>query len=142
MSEKLKTPWHLWVVGIITFIWNCGGAVDYFMTQTRNEGYMSAFTEAQLDYFYTLPAWYIAFWAIGVWFSLLGSILLLLRMKLALPVYLLSLLGLLVGIVYGYVLDVMPGVNAGNYIFTAAILIILLAQIWYSNLMQKRGILR
>ena len=38
---KPATPWHLWLVGVLATIWNSGGAVDYTMTQTRNESYMS-----------------------------------------------------------------------------------------------------
>ena len=42
MSETKKTPWHIWVVGIITFIWNfAGGGLDYIFTQLNTEFYMS-----------------------------------------------------------------------------------------------------
>ena len=141
MSDRVKTPWHLWVVGVVTFIWNTGGCVDFVMTQTKNEGYMSAFTPEQLDYFYSFPGWYIVFWALGVWFSLFGSALILFRTKLALPVYLVSLLGFIVGIGYTYFVDVLPGVTAFNYVFTAAIFFILLFEVWYSFAMKKKGVL-
>ena len=44
-----RAPWHLWVVGIISLLWNAMGAFDYLMSQTRNEQYMAAFTPEQLD---------------------------------------------------------------------------------------------
>ena len=50
-----STPWHLWVVGVFALLWSAMGAMDYVMTQTRNEAYMSAFTPEQLDFFYAIP---------------------------------------------------------------------------------------
>ena len=28
-----KTPWHLWVVGVLTLLWNAVGATSYTMTR-------------------------------------------------------------------------------------------------------------
>ena len=50
-----KAPWHFWVISIIAVLWNAMGALDYFMTKTRNEAYMSQFTPEQLDFLYGLP---------------------------------------------------------------------------------------
>ncbi len=46
-----STPWHLWVIGIVALVWSALGAMDYVMTQTRNEAYMSGFTPEQLSFF-------------------------------------------------------------------------------------------
>ena len=92
MSETKKTPWHIWVVGIITFIWNfAGGGLDYIFTQLNTEFYMSGYTDEQRAYYEALPAWFTAIWAISIWTSVLGSILILLRNKLAFPVFAISL---------------------------------------------------
>jgi hypothetical protein len=62
MSEEgtadgaVRTPWHLWVVGAVSLLWNAMGAFDYLMTQSRAEWYMSQFTAEQLDYFGSFPA--------------------------------------------------------------------------------------
>jgi len=32
-----NTPKHLWVVGVVSLLWNAVGAFDYFMSKTRNE---------------------------------------------------------------------------------------------------------
>ena len=42
-----KTPWHIWVVGVLALAWAGIGAIDYVMTQTRNPGYMAQFTQDQ-----------------------------------------------------------------------------------------------
>ena len=66
-SESTKAPWHLWVIGVLTLLWNAMGAFDYLMTQTQNEAYMSEFTPEQLEFFYNFPSWMVAFWALAVW---------------------------------------------------------------------------
>ena len=66
-TQATQTPRHLWIVGIVALLWNLIGAMDYIMTQTRNEAYMDQFTPEQLEFFYGFPVWLIAFWALAVW---------------------------------------------------------------------------
>ncbi len=143
-APRGRTPWHLWVVGVLAVLWNGMGAFDYFMTQTRNEGYMSQFTPAQLEYFYGFPAWVVAFWAIAVWGGVLGAILLLLRKKLAAPVLGVSFLAMVVTTIHNFVLsnglEVMGGV--GPLAFSALIFVVALLLYLYARAMKSRGVLR
>ena len=72
------TPKHLWVVGILSLLWNCFGAFDYTMTELEGTGYLQGmgFSPEEIAYFTSFPAWAVALWAIGVWSSVAGSILL------------------------------------------------------------------
>ena len=29
--QPSRTPWHLWVVGVLSLLWNCYGGYDYLM---------------------------------------------------------------------------------------------------------------
>lgn len=85
-----RTPWHLWAVGAISLLWNAFGANDYLQTQLGNLEYMEGMVtdmgvsaEAALAYFIGFPGWVHAFWALGVWSSVLGSVLLLMRLRYA-----------------------------------------------------------
>lgn len=137
------TPRHVWIVGGLSLVWNAFGAFDYTMTQTKNESYMQAFTPEQLDFFYGLPAWVVACWAIAVWGGLVGSILLLLRKKAAVWLFLASLIGMVVTAVQNFVfsngLEVMG--DAFSLIFTAMIFLISVALFLYSRAMAQRGVL-
>jgi hypothetical protein len=139
-----KASWHFWVVAIVALLWNAMGAMDYVMTETRNESYMSAFTAEQLDFFYALPVWVVAAWAIAVWGGVLGSVLLLLRKALAVPVFLVSLITMVITAIHNYGLsngmEVMG--DAFSLAFTAAIFLIALGLFLYSRAMQKRGVLK
>ena len=101
-TMKQSTPWHLWVIGAVSLLWNGFGGFDYVMTKTRNEAYLEPFNEEQLEFFFNFPLIANIGWGLGVWMSILGSILLLLRSKWAFQAYRLSLLGLIITTIYSY----------------------------------------
>ena len=95
-------PWHFWLVAIVSLLWNGFGGYDYTMTQLRDPGYFAMMSEqmhasvAELKAFFdSFPAWASALWAIGVWGSVAGSILLLMRSRHATTAFLVSLVGAL-----------------------------------------------
>ncbi len=143
MNPNTRAPWHLWVVGIAALLWNAVGALDYVMTQTRNAQYMAGFTAEQLAFFYGLPAWTVAAWAIGVWGGVLGSLLLLLRKSLAVWVFLASLVGVVLTTIQNYLLsnglEVMGG--PGAVVFTAVIFVVAVALYVYARAMATRRVL-
>ncbi|MBT8123874.1 MAG: hypothetical protein KJO81_03505 [Gammaproteobacteria bacterium] len=143
ISSRTKAPWHLWVIGIIALLWNAMGAVDYFLSQTKNEAYMKMFTPEQLEFFYSFPSWSVALWAIAVWGGLLGCILLLLRNKLAASVFLVSLICIVINTIYIYAfsngMEVMGG--AFELAFSAAIFLVAVFLYFYSKNMQAQNII-
>ena len=40
----MKAPWHLWLIGIVTLLWNAGGLYDFLMTNWNAESYLAHFT--------------------------------------------------------------------------------------------------
>ena len=142
-QTNVKTPVHLWIVGVLSILWNAMGAFDYAATQLRFESYMSQFTQQQLDYFYSFPAWMEAAWAIAVWCALLGSVFLLLRKSWAVALFGIAILGMLVSTVYNFVLsDGLAVMGTTGAIFTAVIWVIAILIFFYARAMQKRGVLR
>ncbi|GAB3270161.1 hypothetical protein [Parahaliea aestuarii] len=143
-SRTGAAPWHLWLVGILSLLWNAVGALDFVMTQTRNEQYMSAFNEEQLAYFYGLPMWVVICWGVAVWGAVLGSILLLLRKRLAVAVFLVSLLGMILTTVHSYLLA--NGLEVMNdpfaVWFSGAIFVIAVVLFVYAGSLSRRNILR
>jgi hypothetical protein len=145
MSEAQikKTPLHLWVIGVVGLLWSAMGAVDYLMTQTRNDGYMAKFTPEQLEHFYGYPTWVIAAWALAVWCGVAGTILLLLRKRLAESVLLVSLIAMVLSTIYNYGmsdgLEIMGGV--GPFMFTVAIFLVALGLWLYARAMRVRGVI-
>ena len=141
-AQKVPTPRHLWVVGIVALLWNLMGAVDYVMSKTKNETYMAQYTQEQLDFFYGFPAWLVAFWATAVWGGVVGAVLLLLRKKLAAPVLLVSFLCMVVTTIHNYgfagAADVVGGTGL---LFIVVIFIVALFLVIYSRSLDKKGVL-
>ena len=139
-----KAPWHFWLISVVAVLWNAMGALDYFMTKTRNEGYMSQFTPEQLEFFYSFPAWVVATWAIAVWGALFASILLLLRRSLAVQVFLASFICMLITMFHNYGLsngfDVVG--DTFSLVFTGVIFVIALFLFLYARGMDNKGVLR
>ena len=150
MTDRAKTPWHLWVIGLVSLLWHAGGAYDYTMTQTRNEAYLRTAAEsagvsyeAMIGYYTTFPAWADALWAFGVWGAAAGSILLLLRSKFAFYAFVLSLIGLAGTTVYTFSSDIPAELNSSfTWIFTAVIWIVTLLLALYAKRMTAAGVLR
>jgi len=140
--ESHQAPLHLWIVGILSLLWNAMGCFDYLATKLRLDFYMSQFTEAQLEYFYSFPAWLSIFWALGVWGSLLGSLALLLRCRWAVALFAASLLGMIVSTAYTVLLsnglEIMGGSGAA---FSAVIFVIGVLLLVYARRMSARGVL-
>ena len=139
----VKTPVHFWIVALLSVLWNAMGAFDYSATQLRLDFYMSQFTQEQLDYFYSFPAWVDAAWAVGVWGSLLGSVGLLLRKRWAVWMFGASIAGMVFTTLYNMVLtNGIEMMGGGGAVFAAIIWVISILLFLYSRGMAKRGVLR
>ncbi len=141
---RIHTPWHLWAVGIISLLWNAMGAFDYVMTQTNNTTYMAMFTPEQLDYFTSFPTWAVASWAIAIWSAVLGSVLLLLRRRLAVLAFSVSFVAMVITAFQNYVLSTpnlldISGVEAG--LFSLAIFVVSALLLLYARGMRRGGVL-
>ena len=142
-DSTAKTPVHLWIVGIVTLLWNAMGAYDYLATQLKLESYMSQFTAEQLDYFYGFPAWMVAAWAIAIWASLFGSLSLLLRKAWAVWLFAAAIAGMAVSTVYNFVLsNGLEIIGTTGAVFTAVIWVIALLVFFYARAMAGRRVLR
>ena len=145
MTEAVKTPWHLWVVGAVSLVWNAFGAMDYTMTKMGNAEDLAAFTPEQHAYFTSFPMWANVGWALGVWGSVLGSLLLLVRSRHAVTAFIVSLIGLAISSFYQFGLhygDLMQMFGTFPMIFTAVIWVIVIALFLYARAQAAMGVLR
>ncbi|MEN8895911.1 MAG: hypothetical protein ABF248_07465 [Yoonia sp.] len=141
----MKTPVHLWVIGIAALLWNAGGAYDYIMTQFGNEAYLAMLTEPQRAYMDGVPAWFEFFWGLGIWFAVLGSIFLLALSRLAVPAFGIAIIGLAGSSVYSFGVAQPSTIEImGSFalIFTVVIALSLVLLWFYARAMARRGVLR
>ena len=141
----MKAPWHLWVIGILSLLWNAGGAYDYYATRTGNEDYLAMLTAEQLAYLEAFPFWVSIAWALGAWGAVLGSILLLLRSRHAVTAFVISFIGMIGNLVYGLFISPTPMTamaSGGAMVFMIAIVVVAILLIIYARRMTDAGVLR
>ena len=142
VANQVATPKHLWIVGVLALLWNAVGAFDYLATQTQNESYMSQFTPEQLTFFYGLPTWVVAFWALAVWGGVLGAVLLLLRKRLAVKVLLIAFVSMIITSIHNFALsNGLEVMGSEGLMFSGLIFVIALGLWLYARAMAARGVL-
>lgn len=141
-TPRAPTPIHLWIVAVLSLIWNAGGAWDYLARHLGVEGYLDNLTAEQLELFTGFPWWTNAAWAAGVWFAVAGSLALLLRKRQAMWLFTGSLLGMLVTSFHNFVLhDGLAIMGTTGAIFSAVIFLVAILLIFYSRAMARRSVL-
>lgn len=140
-----KTPWHIWVVGVLAVLFNSIGVFDFVMSMSQGADYMAkaGMTPEQIDQYLRMPGWMTVVWAVGVFGALLASVLLLLRRKLAAPVFLVSLVAFVISLLHTYVLTDGGKVMGSQMAIASGVIFVVLALLtFYAWRMGKRGVLR
>ena len=143
VNARPQAPWHLWAVGIVSLCWNGFGAYDYLMTVTHDANWLANIPPSAMAIVDSFPAWAVAAWAIGVWVSVFGAILLLIRSRHAATAFLVSLLGAVVSYAYQATTG-LPAVMGGAmyWVMPAVIVLAIVLQWLYARRMTEAGVLR
>jgi hypothetical protein len=148
MQEAVsRTPVHLWIVGVLSLLWNCFGAYDYVMSHMRNMDYLASMggdPNVMLAYMDNMQMYAKFGWGLGVWAALLGSVLLLMRSRYALHAFIASLVGMALSFGGQAIGPPMPPEMTAGAMKYVPILIIGLGivQAWYAWRENKSGVLR
>ncbi len=104
-SKWADTPMTHWLVAGAALIRNLFGFSIYYMTVSITPEQLAArFEPAQVVYMEAIPIWVTSAFAIAVTAGVIGSVLLLLRKALALPVFIASLVAVLIQHSYSFIL--------------------------------------
>ena len=149
-AVSARAPAHLWIVGILSLLWNCFGAYDYTMTETQGAKYIASTmpgvdANAALAWINGMPMYAQVGWALGVWLALLGSVLLLIRSRWAVWSFGVSLLGAVASLGYQMLLaPAMPGAEQSGMMKAVPVIILLIAValLLYAWSQEKKGVLR
>ncbi len=144
MDGSARAPAHLWIVGVVSALWNAFGCFNYVIAQTGNFDMAGGVTDAQRAFVEGFPAWSEAAWALGVWGALAGSLLLLARSRFAVAAFIVSILGLAGTTVYQFAIADAPPefTTPGSLALHASIWAVAIALLLYAIRMRARGVLR
>jgi len=146
MSDELNgsTPMTHWLVSGAALIWNLFGFMVYLMqVRATPEQMAQQYNAAEIAFLDAIPVWATSANAIAVTAGVLASLLLLFRKSLALPLFVVSLLALLVQDLYAFVLvDVVDAFGMLPVYIHGTVLVIAVALILYTRGAKKRRLLR
>ena len=148
-AVSARTPAHLWIVGILSLLWNLFGAYDYTMSKTRGAEYIKSTmpnvdANAAMAWMNAMPMYAQIGWALGVWGGLLGAVLLLIRSRYALYAFTLSIVGMVLSFGGQYLGAPPPAqMDSGPAKYMPIVVVVIgLLQAWYASRQTKTGVLR
>ena len=135
-----RTPWHLWAVGALSFLWNAMGAATIVMAQL---GKLPNIDADEAAYYAAQPLWLVIATDIALFAAVFAAIALLLRSKLAVPLFALSVIAIFVTNIY----DLASAksrmlADQGALIMTIVIAVLAILQLYYAFAMKRRSVLK
>ncbi len=99
-KTTVKPPTWFWIVSVLALLWNLIGVAQYLAQAYMGIEELESMTQEQRLAFESQPAWVTGAFAIAVWGGALGCIFLLLKKKWAVPIFVISLIGIVAQVSY------------------------------------------
>lgn len=133
-----------WIAGVVFLLWNAIGCAAYLAEVTMSDAaYAERYGEGVAALRDSIPSWSVAGYAIAVWVAAAASVLFLLRRKLAVPLFIISLVGAVAGFLPLALIDgMMEAMGTADLVMPAIVLVAALAEIFVSRRYAAKGVLR
>ena len=138
-----KPPAWFYVAATILIIWDCIGCYAYLSDVSMSAGDIARLPAAQQEIWNMTPAWVKSAYAIAVWIGLAGGLSLIMRRRIAQPLYIVSLIAVVLQ--FGWTFAATPilsTVGSSAAAFPMFIVAIGLVEVWFSRRAAARGWLR
>ena len=133
-----KPRWSFWLIAVFTLIWNAMGCMNFVMQMSP--AMLAEMPESHRTIAENRPIWSTVGFALGVFGGTIGALLLLLRRTLARPVFILSLIGVVLATVplLGMLGDSVHFSAAEMALAVYAPILLAIFLVWYSRFSEKR----
>jgi hypothetical protein len=132
--------WHLWLVGILTLLWNGSGAATILMAQTGRALDMDPY---EIAYYAAQPRWFVLTTDLATFLPLAAGVALLMRSRSAVWLFALSLVLIVANNAYDVAAGTSLAIKDQDWrVLIVAITAIALAQFGYAWTVEKRGALK
>lgn len=134
-----KAPKWFVIVAVLALLWNLLGCAAYLMDVMRSADDIARMGAAEQALYAARPAWAVGATAVAVWLGAAGCVGLVMRRTWALPLLLLSLLGVivqdvaLVGMARGI------GIDPAIYAMQGIVLLVAIGLVWLAVLARRRN---
>jgi len=135
-----NSPTWFKVIAGLALVWNLMGVMAFFMQITMTEEMIAKLPEVEQIMYHSTPLWYTIAFAIAVFAGAIGCLMLLLKNKLACPLFFLSFLAVLVQMFHSFVLsDAWDVYGPGGAIMPAMIVLIAIGLMVFSRKSRRKG---
>ena len=142
MNSYSKQPSiKFWIISVIAILWNLLGVFAYLGQAFMNQDIISTLSKPEQNYFNNLPVWVTAAFATAVFSGVFGAVSLLFKKKIALLLFVVSLIGLCTQQIFNFFIQDYMKISGLNLILPIATTIIGVFLVWYTFRMNKRGLL-
>ena len=139
-SSLAGPPRRFWIIGLVALAWNLVGVMSYVMNVTAGPEALAGLPEAERSLYTDIPAWATAAFAIAVFGGALGSVALLARKAWAVPVFLASLVAIVVQMGHALFMSALLELRgAGAAVLPLLVLAIGAYLVWFSRSARDRG---
>ena len=133
-------PRSFLIISVAALIWNLLGAMSYIMEVTRSPEALAQMPEAERLLIETLPSWVTGAFAIAVFAGLLGCVALLLKKAWAVPLFLVSLVAVLLQMGYWLFMTSAMDVYGPEAVFMPLLVTVIgIFLVWYSRDAKAKG---
>ena len=143
MTQTNKLIKWFKLIAIITLIWNFFGVMSYLMHAYMTPETLATLPENQQNFMNNMPSWRVAAFATATFGGLVGSILLLMKKKIAIALFLLSLIGIIAGNIYDFfMVNYYKNSDITGLILPVLIVLVSVFLLWYSKKIDSNGMLK
>ena len=142
MEAVEKLPTSFWIIAGVGLVWNLIGLASFGMQMVATPEQIAGMyeTEAEVAYISSIPAWANGAYGLAVIAGVLGCIALLMRKGVAKVLFGLSLAGILVQNVYGFVVANGIGVfGVGAIALPIVVIVVGVALLIYAGRAESKG---
>lgn len=100
MTERKSTPIWFWILTVIALLWNLFGMLQFLFQVTMSSEDLAAYPEDQQAIYKFMPSWVNIAFALGVFGGVFGCIALLMKKNWAIPMFIVSLIGIIAHMYY------------------------------------------
>jgi hypothetical protein len=135
-ATRPAVPAYYWIVAVLALLWEGMGCFSYLGETGMAAAAMMKHTPDQQAVWGAMPVWAWCAFAVAVWVGLVGALLLLLRMRLARIAFIVSLVAVIVQFGWAYLMG--GAMRLGPPVMPAAIVLVGVALMWFSDMAAKR----
>lgn len=138
---RTKPNTAFWIIAVLALLWNITGVYfwiyEYYL---MTEEVRATLPPAQVEIMATAPAWSMYVYGFAVFSGLLASFMLLLRKKLAVGLFLLSLIAVLVLQLYWiFAMDIIEKIGPQSLIMPLIVIALAIFEYFYSKGAARNG---